>query len=278
MPTLRGFGVLLLAGLGCLAGAAQEPPAADTVMARAAANQDRAEKLRSEYVYRQRIRIVTRKTNGKLMREETAEYQVIPAPQGSQKVLKLITGRYRHKGKSVEFQGEPVPDADSLDGNLISDFRQDLTHDESKDGLARDLFPLTTDEQKKYQFKFLGEEEREGRKAYRIDFRPKDKSDIAWAGEALIDAEDFEPVTVFTKLSRRIPFAIRTLLGTDLRGVGFNVQYRRQADGVWFPTGFGTEFRLHAVFFINRDISISLENTEFEHTHVESRIKGVQPE
>jgi hypothetical protein len=35
---------------------------------------------------------------------------------------------------------------------------------------------------------------------------------------------------------------------------------------------------LRAVFFINRLITISLENTDFERTHVESRIKSAQPE
>jgi len=251
---------------------------ADEVMARVAENQDRAEKLRSEYIYRQHIRITTRKTNGKLMREETADYQVIPTARGTEKELKLISGRYRHKGKVLEFSGESAPEADSLDGDLVSDFREDLMDNQSKDGLARNLFPLTTEEQRKYRFKLLGEQTLEGRKVYRVGFGPKDKSDLTWAGEALIDAEDFAPVNVFTKLSRRVPFAVRTLLGTDLPGIGFNVRYRRQPDGVWFPTSFGTEFRLRAVFFINREITISLENTDFEHTHVESRIKSVEPE
>src|ERR1700731_3036662 len=55
-----------------------------------------------------------------------------------------------------------------------------------------------------------------------------------------------------------IPVFVRTLLGTDLPGLGFNVEYRRFDDGVWFPVSFGTEFRLRAVFFINRDITVSL--------------------
>jgi hypothetical protein len=83
---------------------------------------------------------------------------------------------------------------------------------------------------------------------------------------------------VFTKLSRRIPFMVRTMLGTDVPGVGFNVVYKRQPDGVWFPESFGTEFRIRALFFINRDISVSLANTAFEHTHVETRMKIVGPE
>lgn len=268
----------LASGAGRIQKAPPEAPSAQAIMARVAANQDRAEKLRSQYLYHQRVSIKMRKKNGKLMREETADYQVVPSPKGNQKVLKHLQGRYWHKGKYVEFQGKPVPRADSLDADLISDFREDLTNDKSKDGLGRNLFPLTTEEQKDYRFEFLGEETREGRRVYRIGFRPKDKKDTVWGGQALVDAEDFEPAQVYTKLARRIPFTIRVLLGTNLPGVGFNVEYRRQEDGVWFPVSLGTEFRLHAVFFINRQISISLENTRFERGHAESRITGVEPQ
>jgi hypothetical protein len=118
---------------------------------------------------------------------------------------------------------------------------------------------------------------RDGRSVYHISFRPKDKNDISWAGEAYIDAAEFQPVRVFTKLSRRIPFGVRTFLGTDVPGIGFNVVYKRQEDGVWFPATFGTEFRLHVLFFINREVSVSLENTGFQHTHVESKMKVTGP-
>jgi hypothetical protein len=274
--------VQILLTLLLLQGAIEKSPAdqmtADAVMSRVAENQDRAEKLRNEYVYCQHIRIATRKTNGKLMREEIADYLVLPTEEGIRKERKQIAGRYWHKGQYHDFQGETRPEEDSLDGDLINDLRNDLTDEQSKDGLARGLFPLTSVEQKKYEFKFLKEETREGRKVYRIGFRPQNRATLSWAGEALIDAEEFQPLQVFTRLSKRVPFAIRTLLGTDLPGIGFNVEYRRQPDGVWFPASFGTEFRLHAVFFINRGITISLENTDFEHTHVESRIKTVEPE
>ena len=99
------------------------------------------------------------------------------------------------------------------------------------------------------------------------------KKDINWAGEALIDTKDFEPSGYLLKLSRRIPFARGArLLGTDVPGLGFNVEYRKFDNGVWFPVSFGTEFRLRAVFFINRDITVSLENSGFQRAHVESAI------
>jgi hypothetical protein len=244
----------------------------EVIMARVAANQDRAEKLRSEYVYKQHIHVISRKTNGKLMREETTDFDVVPQPQGTQRQLKQIAGKYLLKGKYLTYSSEPAPDIDSLDGDLVHDFREDLTNDKSKDGMGKDLFPLTTAEQTHYQFRLLGEQMANGRAVYRIWFSPKDKTDFDWAGEALIDKEDFQPVNVYTKLSKKLPFFVRTMLGTDLPGIGFNVTYKRQSDGVWFPVSFGTEFRLRAVFFINRDLSISLQNSGFEHTHVDSKI------
>lgn len=281
MPILRVFLALLAAATAAAQNLpsqpAVEPLTADAIMARVAENQDRSESLRKEFVYRQHIHILTHKPGGRMMREETADYDVTPMPDGTEKKLTSLTGRYWQKGKYETFSGEPVPQEDSLDGGLVKDFRNDLADDKSKDGLGKDLFPLTSEEQKKYAFQLLGEETQDGRRVYHIGFRPKDKDEITWAGEAYIDASEFEPVRVFTKLSRRIPFMIRTLLGTDVPGIGFNVVYQRQEGGVWFPATFGTEFRIRAVFFINREVSISLDNSGFERTHVKSTIKMVGP-
>jgi hypothetical protein len=105
-----------------------------------------------------------------------------------------------------------------------------------------------------------------GRKAWRIGFRPADKKDIDWAGEALIDQQDFQPVNIYTKLSRRIPFAIRTLLGTDLPGIGYNLDYQRIDDSVWLPSSYGAEFTLRLFFLLNREINVSMESSGFRRT------------
>jgi len=274
----RVLWALLLASLGALSAGDQASPSVEQIMARVAANQDRAEQARAEYVYQQRIHVASLRTNGKLAREETADYLVTPTPDGTKKEMKHIQGRYWHKGKYMEFQGEPVPEAGWLDSSLVESFRDDLSNDKSKDGLGRDLFPLTSEEQKTYRFELAGEETAQGRKVYRVRFRPRDKNELTWAGEALIDEAEFEPVRVYTKLSRKIPFWIRTLLGTNVPGFGFNVEYKRFDQGVWFPVSFGTEFRLRAVFFINRDITVALENSAFERAKVQSKIVGFQPD
>ena len=244
-------------------------------MARVAANQDRREALRKQFVYKQHIHILTYKPGGKLMREETADYIVVPTPGGTKKNLTLLTGRYWHRGRYEQFAGKPTPDEDSFDGDLINDLRDDLSDDSSKDGLPRRWFPLTREEQNDYAFKLLGQEVQQGRSVYHISFQPKDKDEVPWAGEAYIDAAEFEPVGVFTKLAGRIPLMLRTLLGIDVPGIGFNVVYQRQPDGVWFPATVGTEFRIRTAFVINRQVSMSLQNSAFEQTHVESRMKVV---
>ncbi len=239
-------------------------------MQRVAVNQDRSEELRRHYIYRQHVRVTSRKMNGKIMQDEVTDYLVAPNAEASVKKLTAVTGKYWQKDKYIDYFDEQ-PNRDGLDGDLVKDLRDDLVNENrTKDGLAADLFPLTSKEQEKYRFKVVEHETTNGRALYRIAFRPKDKSETVWKGEALIDVQEFQPITVFTKLARRVPFWIRTALGTDLPDVGFSVTYKRQPDGVWFPVSFGTEFRLHAVFLINREVTVSLQNSDFEKTHVDS--------
>lgn len=65
MRILRFLTVLLVATLSSSQDTQQEPAkdpfTADAIMARVAANQDRAEVLRKEYVYRQHVHILTHK-------------------------------------------------------------------------------------------------------------------------------------------------------------------------------------------------------------------------
>ncbi len=249
------------------------PTTASDIMRQVAINQDKAQQERAQYLYDQHVKVVIRRSNGKLAREEVTDLLVAPTAKGVQKKQLSVKGRYTKKTAYLDFQGEPIPDSGGLDGSLARSFKDDLTNDESKDGLAKDLFPLTTEEQKDLKFELEGEEVVEGRPAYRIKFGPADKHEITWAGEALIDKNELQPVSVYTRLSRRIPVLVRTLLGTDLPGLGFSTRYKRVEKDVWFPVSFGTEFRIHAVFFINRNVSVSLENRNFKRTSVESDIR-----
>jgi hypothetical protein len=287
--------LLLAAAIAVLAGpatvaqtvAAPDALSADQIMAKVAANQDRTEAARSHYIYLQHIRMVSRKPGGKLMCEEVTDSRVSPQQKESQQQLMTLDGRYWQKGHYVHYttlqeqetagpKGKEVKtekeDLDGLDIDLVENLRKNLADDKSKDGLGKGLFPLTTEQQEKYLFKLQGRQMMNGRDVYHVSFRPKDKNDFDWKGEAFIDAHEFEPVVVYTVMSRKIPLAVRTLLGTNLPGLGFSVTYGREPDGVWFPVSFGTEFRMRVLFFIARDISMSLANTHFEKTHSDVRI------
>ena len=242
-------------------------------MKQVAAHQDEAQKARTEYLYDQHVKVVIRRTNGKLAREEVSDLTVTPTAKGVERKEQSVSGRYWKKGRYLDFHGKPIPDSGGLDGSLAETFKDDLFDENSKDGLAKDLFPLTTENQKDYRFELAGEQLVDARPAYRIRFRPADSSEITWAGEALIDKQELQPVSVYTRLSRRIPLFVRTLLGTDLPGLGFSTRYQRIGQNLWFPVSFGTEFRLRAVFFINRNISVSMDNRNFQRTSAQSQIQ-----
>jgi hypothetical protein len=297
LPVAHIFALYLFTDLALGQG---EPPEfqigtlkADNIMARVATNQDRSEQARQQYVYKQHIHIVTHKPKQRMIREENADYEVVPLENGIEKHLKSLTGLYWEKDQYVEIKGEsppqpnktdpdlvhnlrgfePSPSSITTDADLIHYLRNSLLDDKSKDGLGRALFPLTFDQQSRYTFKLLGQETDSGRSVYRIAFTPKDDQDeSAWKGETYIDAVEFQPVRIFTKIAHRPPFLVRTMW-FDLPGLGFNLAYQRQEDGVWFPWIFGTEFRMRtgAVFYFTRDVIITVENSGFVRKQVESK-------
>lgn len=179
--------------------------------------------------------------------------------------------------KDKDKDKDPVFDPNSdetLDRDLVENVRWNLLHDKSKDGIAQHLFPLTSKDQANYIFRMIGREHLNDRDVYHIAFRPKNKDDFGWSGDAYIDTQTFQPVLVTTGMARKIPFAVRTLLGTDVPGLGFTIRYAPQPDGVWFPVNFSTEFKIHVLYFFHRQIILDAENREFEKTHVTSRIVG----
>lgn len=181
------------------------------------------------------------------------------------------------KDKKKDKDKDPVFDPNSdetLDRDLVENMRWNLIHDKSKDGIAQHLFPLTTKDQANYSFRMIGRERLNDRDVYHIAFRPKEKNDFGWSGDAYIDTTAFQPVLVTTSMARKIPFAVRTLLGTDVPGLGFTIRYAPQPDGVWFPVNFSTEFKIHVLYFFHRQIILDAQNRDFEQTHVTSRIIG----
>jgi hypothetical protein len=245
-------------------------------MAKVAANQDHAEAERGHYVYLQHARITSRKGKTVLC-EEITDSRIAPTATSSEAQLINLDGRVWQKHTYLHYttlQKSKSTDIDIGDDDreLVESMRSSFTHDRSKDGLAAGLFPLTSKSQTDYAFHLAGREHLNGREVFHIDFHPKDKDGYGWRGDAYIDTTAFQPVVVRTAMARPIPFAVRTLLGTSVPGLGFTVVYEPVPDGIWFPVSFGTEFKLHVLFFYSREILLEARNSDFEKTHVSSKI------
>ena len=197
-----------------------------------------------------------------------------PADSASKDKGEEQKGKNGKKGKNDK---DPAFDPDSdetIDRDIVENIRWNLIHDKSKDGINGHLFPLTTKDQANYAFRMIGRERLNDRDVFHITFRPKKKDDFGWSGDAYIDTSAYQPVLITTGMARKIPFAVRTLLGTNVPGLGFTVRYAPQPDGVWFPVTFSTEFKIHVLYFFHRQVILNAENREFEKTHVTSRIVG----
>jgi hypothetical protein len=269
----------ILLSLIAVAALAETPDVA-AIMARVAENQTAALEKRKDWVFHQKQLLRLHRGNGKLAREERREYAVMPQAKGVEKELTRLEGKYEHKGKYVAYDqpGFSYRDMD-IDSDVVNDLSNDMVGAETRDGIGNNLFPLTTQEQAKYNFKLAGIESYRGKPVFRVSFEPKpgprgeiDLSNSLWKGDALIDTEEFQPVTISTNMAAKLPAAVKILLGTNLKGLGFSVSYQKFADGVWFPVSYGGEFEVRALFLYKRRISISMANADFRRTDVSSKV------
>ncbi len=109
--------ILSTAGIGvlaaCLSAQPQNAPApltAEAIMARVAANQDRAVTERAHYVYVQHAKTVSRR-GGTILCQETTDYRVTPAADGTHEELLRVDGRFRDKHRYVDYNAL-LPDDD----------------------------------------------------------------------------------------------------------------------------------------------------------------------
>lgn len=252
----------------------------DAIMARVAANMERAATERNQYVYEQSIRSTARRTNGKLAQEETRAYRVAPGPQSSEKKLISLHGEI-HKGREVlRYQSlEERPTRGGIDDSLIRSLADDLINNkDSRDGMPASLFPLTAKSLHTYTFRLVETKPYRGRLAHHIAFEPrKGANGQPWKGDAFIDALEYQPVQIATDLDFKMPFLVRTMLGTNLRQTGFNIAYHRVAENVWFPISYGSEFRVDLLFGYKRVITMALTSTGFQRTSADSTIQFNTP-
>jgi len=251
-------------------------PGLEEVLRRLAENQEKAVSARQSIVYTQETRTRLMRGGGKLAREEKRRYTVAPTATSTEKKLDFFDGNYRKNGKLMSYTDPKFRYKDmDIDGDLVEDMTDDMVNDkESRDGIPRNLFPLTAQEQAHYTYRLAGTQQVNGTEAIRLQFEPKKGDDErAWAGEVLVDPAEFQPIRVVTRLAFNIPWAVKVFLGTNVRQLGFTVAYRKVADGLWFPVSYGTEFHLRVLFGYARTIALSLDNRDFRRASAESSIR-----
>ncbi len=74
-----------------------------------------------------------------------------------------------------------------------------------------------------------------------------------------------------------MPWGVKVFLGTNVQQSGFSVTYHRLDENVWFPTGYGTEFRFNALWAYRRTVTLSLESSGFRRTGATSQIEYTAP-
>jgi hypothetical protein len=274
------------AAVFCVAAACAQTESAESIMAKVAVNQDRAQAARAGFVYQQNIQIRLHRSNGKLAREEVRHYVVTPTEKGFKKELTHFAGKYESKGRLTEYDkpGFTYKSVD-IDGEILTDLADDLTNEKSaRDGIAAG-FPLTGSQQNRYTFHLEGSETYHGRAVYKIGFKPRKSSlldcdedeNSCWSGEVLVDKNEFQPVLVTTFLAKNVPVLVQTLLGTNIRHLGFKLTYQRFDDGLWFPITYGGEFEVKAVFFYKRRFAVALTNSGFQRAAVTSKVEFEKP-
>lgn len=245
------------------------------LMRRVAENVEKPSPLRREFIYTQKTHSRLLRTNSKLAREERREYLVLPKEDGVEHKLVSFSGVYEKNNKLL-----PYDDPDfrqkklDLDGELIEDFISDHVADGgSRDGIDLDYFPIRAKDLEFYNFEFQGEQQVLGRGAARIRFSPKQKNwQHLWEGETVVDLEDAFPLSIQTKMARKIPAAVRTLMGINVKQFGFSVTFTRLEKDLWFPKTYGTEFQLDLFFGYKRIIAMSMESSDFQRTATDSTI------
>jgi hypothetical protein len=267
------------------------PEDAAAIMTRMAAHVETAAAERRKYVYHQLVRSSLVRSNGEIARRERREYSATPTESRTEKELNKFEGEYRQEKRMVAYSkpGYKYKSLD-IDGDLMSELTDDLVNaKDSRDGIPHSLFPLAAKDLPSYRFTMKGKAGIRGRSAYEIEFEPVRKSGCVtvggddecgtppWAGTAWVDVEELQPVRIQTHLAFKVPWAIRTFLGTNIRQTGFSVSYMRAGPNVWFPVTYGTEFQLNLLWGYKRTITLSMENSGFRMTDASSTIEYQAP-
>ncbi len=259
--------VLAIAALSAIAAAA-ETPTVEAILAKVAESQEQSQQAREKIVYTQFVHAKLLRTNGKVAREEKRTYTVTPKAKGFERKLDKFEGWYERKGQWIpydkpRFQYKSI----DIDGQLIDELIDDWTGNEgSRDGVSKDLFPLTAEHQRRYTFQSKG--------PYKLSFAPlkRDGESEPWRGDIVVDPETLHPRSLNSTFAYNIPMAVKIIFGISLRQVGYSVNYAKAIEDLWFPVSAGTEFSLRVLFGYARTMTLSMINSDFRRASAESTV------
>ena len=259
--------------------------AADAIMQRVIENQTRAQEARKQWVYTQEVLVRSTQRNKTLMREETRTFRVLPLEKTTKRELLTVAGQRRVKNKlEVYHRALSSKEDHSIDG-WVSDLAEGKEDDDENKASLRDafgpnVFPLAGDKLKGYRFTRKADAEFRGHSVYAVAYKPlkNGKYDYVgdpWEGEVLVEKASFQPVFISSFLEFKMPMAVKILLGTNIRDLGFKIEYDKFGE-VWFPVKSSGEFKVDAVWFFKRNGSYSMKCYDFRKATAESSVTFAQ--
>lgn len=248
-----------------------QTPDAREIMRRVGENVDRAIAARASWVYDQDVFVRLKRSNGKLAREESRKYTVAPTDKGAERKLVSVAGKIVNGTHVVSYSeaGYRQKEAD-IDGAITDSLARDLFWRRDNLGGMAYWFPLESRNFERYDFKFAGEEHYRDYDVFKIGFHSKEDD---WAGEALIEKNEYQPVLVTSSWLGKVPAAVTIALGTSVKHIGAKITYKRFDKDVWFPVEAGGEMKLKVLFFYARTIAFSATNSGFRKTDVKSTVE-----
>lgn len=255
---------------------------AGEIMERVIENQTRAQAARQRWVFTQEVFARSTQRNQTLMREETRTFRVLPSEKSVQRELLGVRGQRRVKGQLTGYQAPLPEDEDSIDDwvSELASGRDEQHQGGWRDVFGPNVFPLAGDKVKGYNFTRRPDSEFRGHSVYVVEYKPKKHGKYhyegdPWEGEVLVEKETFQPVFISSFLEFKMPLAIKVFLGTNLRDLGFKIEYGKFGD-VWFPVRGSGEFKVDAIWFFKRNGSYSMKCYDFQKATADSTITFTQ--
>jgi hypothetical protein len=262
-------------------GACQAPaPEVPELLEAVQQQQQQASEQRARWSFDQHVLVRMLRSRGRLAREELRHYRVQPTPDSVKRELQSLEGKVNIKGTEYPYDDPKYRTGDiDLDGELVEAFAEDmLFHKKRRDGVDGNMYPLSEKMVGRHRFTMHGEESFRDRQVYKLTFEPLSKKESKgeagfWEGEVLVDCATLAPVLVTTHQARNVPIVIRTMLGSNVKQVGFKLEYAQMPDGEWFPVRYSGEFDLRVLFGYSRRIGLSLRNENFQRASADDVIR-----